>query len=628
MGTIAAFVGRGKESLRFAYDTPWVRKCAELTLYTLTGAVLSAGGLAGFFLTLVPGLLVTLRGLPAVCVSLGGLLGYRAFWGNQPQAVCWILLAMATGMLLSGREKVSATPLFLPAMAALVVSASGVAFQVFFQDKTTVLSYFLRVLLAAGTAGLAQETAKGRNTVTDVLVGFLAALSLSQIWIGDLSLGLVCAGFLGASASFPGVILGGAALDFAGVGNVPMTAVMCVSFLPRFLPQRYRYFRCFGSALGYLWVSGLLQRFSLIPGVSLLLGGGLALLVPLETPVPKRLGTTGRAQVQLELAAEVLHRSKELMGRINPPPVDKRAILDETVTRACGNCPNRKTCGQTLSLPEELLTAEYPHPEDISCRKPNRVLQELRYSQNTYRVLLGDNRRRKSYMEAVGQQYAFLEGFLRDLSDRLPERHTPSPRYHPEVAVCSAGQQSVNGDAGLWFGGTGEKFYLLLCDGMGTGALAAQESRESVAMLKGLLRSGYPIAAAMGSLNSLCYLRGSAGVVTADVTEVALNSGKASFYKWGACETFLVRSGEVTAFGGSPVPVGIAPGEKPENVGSVHLRSGDVIVMVSDGVAAIPPLPKDTWEESPGEIAAIILSSRDKSLRDDATVLVMRLNRV
>lgn len=630
MGTLSTFVRQGKVAARSVSEQRWVRQGGELLLYGLSGFALSAAALGGGYLSIVPGILCTIKGIPAAMIAAGGLLGYRVFWGSAlTQAALWILLSLGVGIFLSGKPRVRSTPLLLPAIAGLILSASGVAFQIFFRDNTSIPLYFLRVGVAAGTAWLSLQTAQSRTTVTDSLIGALVTLALAQVWLpGEICLGLICAGFLSVNASFPGVILAGVALDLAQAVPIPMTAALCLGYTTRLLPERFRYGRCIGAALSFLLLSRLRGDFLWVDGAALALGGISALILPYSTPVQKRLGRTGKAQVQLELVAGVLKRSEELIAQYDPPPVDVRGLLDQAVIRACQGCPNRKTCKQELALPEELISAEYPQIEDIPCRKPGRVLQELRHTQNQYRSLLGDNRRRQTYMAAIGQQYGFLAEYLQNLSDSFLEKRRYSPRFTPEAAVCSAGRQNINGDSGLWFPGTDNKFYMLLCDGMGTGSLAAKESRESAAILKRLLRSGYPVEHAMKSLNSLCYLREQSGIVTADLAEICLDSGKTSLYKWGACPSYLLRTGEVTPLGGSPTPVGISPQKEPEALENLHLRSGDVLVMLSDGIGKLPELEADLCRESPGEIAAAILSARDPTLQDDATVLVMRLNRI
>ena len=45
------------------------------------------------------------------------------------------------------------------------------------------------------------------------------------------------------------------------------------------------------------------------------------------------------------------------------------------------------------------------------------------------------------------------------------------------MAVCSASRETANGDRCIWFAGTQCRYYVLLCDGMGTGEAAARDGK-------------------------------------------------------------------------------------------------------------------------------------------------------
>ena len=89
-------------------------------------------------------------------------------------------------------------------------------------------------------------------------------------------------------------------------------------------------------------------------------------------------------QVRLELMAGVLAQTQKLLVESPGVPVDEDAVLVRAQERACGGCPCRKTCRERLeSLPRQLLhrpmmdTTSLP----LSCKKPGRLILELRRSQ-------------------------------------------------------------------------------------------------------------------------------------------------------------------------------------------------------------------------------------------------------
>lgn len=72
---------------------------------------------------------------------------------------------------------------------------------------------------------------------------------------------------------------------------------------------------------------------------------------------------------------------------------------------------------------------------------------------------------------ALGNQYRFLARYLQDTAQSLTEPE-PRARYRVELGIASAGRFGLlaSGDRGAHFPGPGLRYYVLLCDGMGTGA--------------------------------------------------------------------------------------------------------------------------------------------------------------
>ena len=229
------------------------------------------------------------------------------------------------------------------------------------------------------------------------------------------------------------------------------------------------------------------------------------------------------------------------------------------------------------------------------------------------------------------QQYRFLSEYLQDLSDGLAQRGSPSRQwYEPEIAACSASQENTNGDRCLWFAGTECRYYILLCDGMGTGPEAARDSRIMGDLLRKLLSGGYPPEYALRSINSLCALQGRAGAVTIDLAELRLDTGKVTLYKWGAAPSYLISRGESIKVGTATPPPGLSVTDGRETVERLSLRKGETLVLLSDGAGGEEAMRR-AWEaaaDPPGELAAKILQCSCEDGSDDATVAVVRLNPV
>lgn len=635
MISLQSYVRQGKRKLRDLALDPRIHLYARAGAFLLAGFVLSAASLGNQFLPLSMGLVFACSGWSAVLSALGGGLGYWVFWGSAGyQGLLWLILGLTVSLLLGDRRIIRQTPLLLPALSGLVVSAAGVLFQTWLADTAPVGIYLLRVALGAGSAWLFSRVLQGRNPILDWLACGLAVLALAQIApFSCLSFGVVAAGSLAVIGAFPAAALSGLALDLAGVSPVSMTAVVCGSYLVRFLP-RYPKFLCAAApASVYLLVMNISQRLDLIPLPALLLGGIIGIFLPSPTKLPNRRGETGVAQVRLEMAAGVLSQTEQLLLESPDIPVDEDALVERAAEQACSGCPCRKNCKDSRrisQLPAAILYKPLLSTEElpIICRKSGRFLAQLHRSQEQLRSIRADRERQKEYRAAMLQQYRFLAEYLQDLSDSLARRTEGiKPYYEPLVQVYGNRPEDSNGDRCLMFAGTQCRYFVLLCDGMGTGLGAVQEGKTAANILRRLLTAGYPTDYALQSLNSLCALRSRAGAVTVDLLELQLDTGKAMIYKWGAAPSYLVSKLGAEKIGTAGPPPGLSVTDGRESVYRLSLRRGEILMLVSDGVGEEDALRccLEMTDASPGELARAMLTCGQLSGEDDATVVTVRL---
>ncbi len=600
----------------------------------LLGLVLSGASLANYPQPFALGVLCA--GLPGwlpVPYTLGAGLGYWLFWGRAGvQGIVWLAAGLPVCVLLSNRRL--DIPLLLPSIAALILSASGVLFQVWWGENTIIAMYLLRIVLALGSTWLFRQVRQRRDGAADWVALSICVLALCQVApVSFLNLGIMGAAMLVGVSAFPAVALGGLAIDLAQVTPVPMTAVLVLSYLLRLLPVGKRRFMVLAPAAVYLIMMLLCGKWDLMPMPALVLGGFLGALLPRQTPLVHRRGETGFAQVRLEMASAVLMQAEHLLLETTENPIDEGALLEKAADRACSTCPCRKGCKymeNARAMPATLLAKTLVGTDDVpvDCKKRGRLLLELRRTQDQLRILKADRDRQQEYRGAVVQQYQFMAEFLQDLADRLPQRGKQEhQRFQPEVAVCSKGKELANGDRCLWFAGTECRYYLLLCDGMGTGLGAAEEAKTAAEMLKKLLMAGFPAPYALRSLNSLCTLRGRAGAVTIDLAEIQLQNGRATLYKWGAAPSYLLVPAGPERVGSVGAPPGLSVRDCRESVDRLSLRRGEALVLLSDGVQAEAAIAgvEEFSGESPGTLAARILELGRGDGSDDATAAVIRL---
>lgn len=630
MATVESYLIKGRSQIRRLAVDPGVRATAAVVAYAAAGFFFSAGALVHTVIPLAMGLICAMTGWRALVMALGSILGCWVFWGNAGhQAMVWAAVGCLAALFLGKQRIVEVAPMLIPAVAGMLVAVTGLIFQIFFRDTTPVSIYLLRVGIAMGSAWLFGVVTRQRDPVADWLAQGAAVLALAQVApVPVLCFGFFAGGMLSAGGAFPAAALSGLALDLARVTPVPMTAVLCFAYLLRFLPGIGWWARGTGPGIVYILVMGLCSLWDPTPILGLTIGGMVGIFLPPRTEIAHRRGEAGVAQVRLELMAQVLQQTRQILLEAEDPPIDEEALLCRTRERACGGCPNRKQC-HDVSIPRELL--EKPLSDTgvlgFPCRKPGRMLLELRRTQEQLRALRGDHDRRREYREAVEQQYQFLGAYLQSQADRLPRRGKRlRQRFQPEVAVSTVGKEPSSGDRCIWFLGTECRYYIALCDGMGTGLGAAQEGQTAAALLRQMLTAGFPAEYALRSLNSLLVLRGRAGAVTVDLAEIYLNNGNVTIYKWGAAPSLVLRHTGPEKIGTAGPPPGLSVTQTRETVERLSLRTGEVLMLLSDGVQVGEVLRHGGLglELPPGELAASVLAhGADGS--DDATAAVIRL---
>lgn len=631
--TVDSYLHRGRNWAGRLFRDPRLRRAVRVAAYGLTGFCLSAASLLSSPQTFCLGLVTAFSGWRSLMIALGSGVGYRVFWGAAgDQGLFWALGGAIVSLVL-GKSKVRReVPLLIPAICALIPALTGLGFQLMGVDTPT-LVYLLRVALGAASAALFASLVLKRENLTLWAAEGIAVLALAQIspilWLNP---GIIAAGMLGASGAFPAAVLGGLALDLARIGPVPMTAVLSAMCVARMIPGIPRWVLRLLPGPVYLLVMALSGNWVLTPVPGLILGGFLSVLLPGRPDTARRRGRTGMAQLRLEMMSQTLLQTRNLLTEVREPPIDEGALMKRTRERACGSCPNRKSCHAPEDIPEALL--HRPMTENaalpFSCRKPGRMVLEIRRTQEQYRLLRADRDRRREYRGAVSQQYLFLSEYLQQLSQELPQKTSRFvARFTPEVAWKSRSREVENGDRFRHFSGPGCCYYLLLCDGMGTGWAAAQEGRTAVNLLQRMLCAGFPAEQALESLNSLLLLRGRAGAVTVDLAQIRLDTGEARIYKWGAAPSWVARGGDVEKVGTAGPPPGLGLSRGMEKVVRLSLKRGETLILASDGLEGEGIQSRaGAWQKAAaGELAAYLLESVGEKSADDATVAVVRLHR-
>ena len=634
MISIQTYVTQSRHTLSRLLRQKPALQILEGSGYALAGFCLSAAGFAGKALPIAMGMVSGCGGWQTLPAALGAALGYLTFWGKSPELLLWVVCAMSTALILQRRELCIQAPLLIPALAALSVASLGVVFRTAGASAADFGIYLLRILLALGCSWLGRQVITRRGALTDWIGWGVSVFALAQIlvfpWLG---LGYIAAAALCVALPFPAVAMGGLALDLARVTPVPMSAVLVLAWLARLINRGPGWLSRAAPAAVYALVMGITAKVDLLPLPGLLIGGVIGQFLPLGTEHRCRRGETGVVQVRLELAAGVLNQARQLLLEAPSPNIDLEALLQKAIQRACGTCPNRSSCKDSRrmgTLPAELLRKPLLYAQElpITCRKSGRFLTELRRSQEQLYAIEADRRRQGEYRSALLQQYAFLSDFLQNLSDQLPRKAVAARQfYQPKVAVYGNRPEADNADRCVRFSGTLGRYYVILCDGMGTGPGAIEESRQATNLLQKLLQAGFPAEHALASLNSLCALRDRAGAATVDLAEIYLDTGKTVLYKWGAAPSYLISQGGAERIGVVNTPPGLFLSDLCPSSHSLTLRREQILLLISDGFSQDEALRLCTQAvgESAPLLAARLIGSLHGNRVDDATVVTVEL---
>ena len=238
--------------------------------------------------------------------------------------------------------------------------------------------------------------------------------------------------------------------------------------------------------------------------------------------------------------------------------------------------------------------------------------------------------------ELVARQYGEVSNIISTLTKHSVEE-TSKINYDVLVSVCQEAKsgQEVNGDTVVHFK-NGNKYYIILCDGMGSGVAAREISGLTARLFAEFFGSGIEKGLAVDMINSALALNADReSFSSADILEIDMCSGEAEFLKIGSAQSFMRRDNEVEEVSSSALPVGILESISVEPQ-RYRFSAGDEILMITDGIGeAGNGVLKNEW------IKKIFVSSKGNSeerarlilegakartvFSDDMTAVIIRL---
>lgn len=331
------------------------------------------------------------------------------------------------------------------------------------------------------------------------------------------------------------------------------------------------------------------------------------------------------------------------------PQLDGLKLFQRASQRVCQGCVFHSTCWRRdLAATQKSLRpavegmerrgradpSDFPVGFSARCSRLNELVNGVNVeyaaelTRRRYRLRLQEARR------ALCRQYERLSRVLGESAlslepDTVPAMGKPILSALAGVAAGKRPGQSVSGDAGGWFRDDQGVLWVVLCDGMGSGADAARDSRFAYRLLEQFLSAGIGPEVALATVGGALGLRWecTGSFTTIDLLQLDLKSGEGAVYKLGAGPTYLRRDGVLSRITSSTLPAGLQQGAIPD-VSRFRLRPGDLAVLVSDGVT---DGSEDDWVRekirafqgsSPKDLAGELLC-HDRPATDDRTAIVL-----
>lgn len=647
---------------------PAAREAGICLVHLLLGFLLSAARFSGSPLPLSLGLIVSAGGSPrGLAVLLGSSIGYlimQPFSSGLMLASSSILCYVT--MYIFGGIWVSRQRWFRSLVSGCMYLVVGTIFLMSQEFYLLLLCQFSLGVLLAALSPLSFDSllsCRYQSLSAITAMGFLVMGTASIPSLLPFSPGLLAAAALSCAAVRLGDYGSAAPLSAAcGIGldlsmGTPGTHTFLfttVALSGTAAKKQHPVFRTMLFLVAFLSCLALLDIITLDSLLSLGLGTGLSFLVPGVMVAGREpnaaLEAAGQAAQQLSSGSNAL---TELYDALHIDPAEHRQqaqqqIISRVSRTVCSRCRNFSRCwssqtpgaGQLFLKAIPTITARGKAlREDF----PKEFLEECRQSEGLLTALnqeLDNAALRRRERHAAGEHRFVAARCLLHTSQLLSKnaellcrtKRLPEEAFRVRVGVSARGRRGsrVSGDRGICFHGADRRFYVVLCDGVGTGSDAAKESLLTANALMELISSGMPPENAMELINGVFVLRNSGCYATMDVLELNLVTGQAQLFKWGAAPTYLKSGTNVNKYGTAGLPPSLGVGSTyGAEIIRLSLWGGDMLILASDGVMVdgSEGLIRSFEGNQVKELANLLIDhAEDMGGEDDMTAAVIRLD--
>lgn len=336
---------------------------------------------------------------------------------------------------------------------------------------------------------------------------------------------------------------------------------------------------------------------------------------------------------------------------------EQKEMFDTVASRVCRGCQMERNCWKKDSRKtyesmyelwrtmEEDGYCDYtnmPHAFRQVCMRSESFLSEFKHAYELYKQNALYRGEALSGRDIVARQYGEISNVINMLSHEVEagaETREYSLRYR--VNVCAEQEpkqgQAVCGDTLIHFS-RGNRYYVILCDGMGCGEAALAESRLTARLFTEFLKAGFEKETAVNMINSALALKADKeSFSTVDLLEINMETGVCQFLKIGSAQSFIKTKSSIEEVSSKALPIGIMESIEV-TAQEFQLKNNDLILMVSDGVGeAGEGVLKNDWikkmimleNRNDSELAKLILVGAKARMRfsDDITSVVIRIIR-
>lgn len=647
---------------------PALRETISCLLFLVSGFVLACGQLAGQPAPFVLGLLSAagggLRGLCTLIGAIAGALTMQSF--SQGLELTSAGLLTFVTMYIFGSLWVTKQPWFRCLVPGIMRAVVGGIF-LFSRQLTPLLlaGYAQNVLLSALSPlafdALLQKKRRSIGAMMSLAFFLIGLTRLPLPW--DLNPGIIAAcaiTVLSARRTDPGTTAAvgacaGLSLDASLMtGGTWVLSITAGALAGACISRQHKWMRTILAAVGMGAAMLYLGDISSIYFANIGIGILLSLILPGTMIVGREESaieqSSALVEQRLAFGETALHRLYAAIG-LDPEQKaqqEREHIFDKAASKVCRQCTRYSICWErnaqdTYQTMRSVLGVILDRGEAQREDFPQEFSQECRHMEGLLVALnqeLGSIACRSQFRSRNEENRLIASRTLLHMSELLEENArqlrsvqvTPQEAYTVKIGVAAQGRRGarISGDRGVCFHTDDGRLYAILCDGMGTGQDAAQESTTAVDTLSDLIQAGMQPDHAMEFLNGMYILRDTGCFSTMDVLELSLITGQGTLYKWGAAPSYVKSGKIVKKLGTAAPPPGLGVGSTSSaEVIRLSLWGGDMLVLVSDGVVReeTEDLLRSYDGENVKELSSLLTAQAEAAGgEDDMTAAVFRLD--